>query len=572
MNKCIKTKPVVEFFALLLLLWSIIVNATAQACIPDSIIFTSQAQVDAFSSDYPGCSEILGKVIIEDDFFGGQMNNLNGLIQVKSIGGDLQIKGSKYLNNLFGLDSLKFIGGDLVVNSYALHNLTGLDNLQRIIGSLNVSYNFGSFTNPGGFTAIQGLNNLNSIGGNLIIESNPFLSNINGLNNLSYIGGGLSIGYNPHLASFNGFASLDSIFDKVDIWENSSLSTLVGLNELKFIKSDININSDSSLTNLQGLNALSAIGGNLTIGGNIVMTDFAGLDSLKTIGGNLQVQSNPLIVQMIGLNNLKNIGETLFIYENENLINLTGLNSLEKVDGGMQIENNSKFINFTGIDRLFSLAGGLGIQNNQSLVNFSGLDSLIYVGGALYIKNNISLNSLLGLHSLKSMGSGFIKIIGNPKIESLSGLDSIDYTTINGLEIQNCENLNFCSVKSICDYLNNIGGLISNNSQGCNSSQEVIDVCISSADAFSTTSHTYTLSPNPSSTDLVITINTFTPKGTSIELYDLTGNLVQQKTLDESSVGNITCRLDMSSIPNGMYYVILKTKQFKVAQKVIVQK
>jgi len=88
--KNIKINRWLMFFFLGLMFYS-----NAQTCIPDTIIFISQAQVDAFPSDYPGCSEILGTVIIEDNFFGGQMTNLNGLIQMKTIAGDFQIKGSK---------------------------------------------------------------------------------------------------------------------------------------------------------------------------------------------------------------------------------------------------------------------------------------------------------------------------------------------------------------------------------------------------------------------------------------------------------------------------------------------
>ena len=42
------------------------VPANAQSCLADGIIFSSQTQIDAFPTDYPECTEILGGVIILD--------------------------------------------------------------------------------------------------------------------------------------------------------------------------------------------------------------------------------------------------------------------------------------------------------------------------------------------------------------------------------------------------------------------------------------------------------------------------------------------------------------------------
>jgi len=55
----------------------------SQSCLPDGITFSTQAEIDDFQTNYPGCTEIEGDVIIN----GSNITNLNGLSVVTSIGG-----------------------------------------------------------------------------------------------------------------------------------------------------------------------------------------------------------------------------------------------------------------------------------------------------------------------------------------------------------------------------------------------------------------------------------------------------------------------------------------------------
>ena len=74
--------------------------AASQSCLPDGITFTSQAQIDNFSINYPGCTEIEGDVFIENI---ENLTNLDGLSNVTSIGGDLTISFNPNLTNIDGL-------------------------------------------------------------------------------------------------------------------------------------------------------------------------------------------------------------------------------------------------------------------------------------------------------------------------------------------------------------------------------------------------------------------------------------------------------------------------------------
>jgi hypothetical protein len=119
-------------------------------CAPGGLTFTSQAEIDEFPNTYYYCTEILGDVIIN----GSDINNLYGLSQITSIGGDLKIYGNDVLTNLAGLDNVAYLGGSLKIGD---------------------STNFGTIGNPA-LTDLLDLNENLSINGNLFIAYNNSLS------------------------------------------------------------------------------------------------------------------------------------------------------------------------------------------------------------------------------------------------------------------------------------------------------------------------------------------------------------------------------------------------------------
>lgn len=153
---------------LFLVLFTAFQGATfSQPCLPEGIKFHSQAEIDSFNINYPGCKEIEGDVIIS--FYPNDITNLNGLNQITAIGGKLYISCDS-LRNLTGLDSLTFIGGDVYFYSDdSLSDLTGLGNLTFIGGYLDICW-------CDKLTDLSALNNLTFIGGALRIYYNSSLA------------------------------------------------------------------------------------------------------------------------------------------------------------------------------------------------------------------------------------------------------------------------------------------------------------------------------------------------------------------------------------------------------------
>ncbi|MBN1950075.1 MAG: T9SS type A sorting domain-containing protein [Bacteroidales bacterium] len=247
--------------------------ALSQSCLPEGITFNTQSQVDSFQINYPGCTEIEGDVRIGSWSFitSDVVENLNGLNNVTSIGGNLEIG---YWDKIFPVDK-----------TY-LHDLEGLNNLNYIGGDLSIS-------SQDSLQTLEGMEGLITIGGNLSIgdyEGNPILSNLTGLDNVESIEGGLRIVDNPDLATISALSNLTNVYS---IWvgSNWSLMDLTGLEGLSVINGGLYISNTSSPFSLIGLNNLTSINGKLRLA-STTLTSLADLENLEFIGGDLEIRNN----------------------------------------------------------------------------------------------------------------------------------------------------------------------------------------------------------------------------------------------------------------------------------------
>lgn len=230
---------------------------SAQPCLPDGIIFNSQAQIDGFPSAYPGCTEIGGDVEIS----GADITSLAGLAGITAVGGDLLIYNNDVLTNLSGLGALTAIGGDLAIGA----------NLNACFCPL------GNAT----LASLEGLEQLTSIGGGLYVYKNPLLTTFTGLNNLTSIGGDLSIADNTTLVSLTGLEGLQSVWGHVSIGVpslelphgNPALASLSGLENLTLIGESLSIIHNQSLTDITALHHAISIGPGLTITENAQLAE-----------------------------------------------------------------------------------------------------------------------------------------------------------------------------------------------------------------------------------------------------------------------------------------------------------
>ena len=304
---------------------------------------------------------------------------------------------------------------------------------------------------PGGgdLTSLSGLSELTSVGGDVVILSNPALTSLTGLENLETIGGNLEIG-NPRFIDFDrndalvtltGLDGLTSVGGSLMIWDNPGLQSLEGLESLMSLGSDLFIAGNPELATLKGLEGLTAVPGNLDLGAfiTIIGSDFVGdnpalaslegLANLASVGGSLTISRTTVLESLDGLENLTTVGSGFAITFNEALVSIEALESLMSVDGWLNISSAPVLISLDGLEALTSV-GIFTLVDAPMLTSITGLASLTSVSQYITIART-ALASLEGLEGLTTLDGGSITIAGNPFLTSLRGLDNL--TFVGGL-------------------------------------------------------------------------------------------------------------------------------------------
>ncbi|MBK8966629.1 MAG: DUF11 domain-containing protein [Lewinellaceae bacterium] len=391
-------------------------HVQGQPCFPDGISFGTQQDIDNFPINNPNCTVIDGNVEIQ----GWEIENLNGLSAITSIGGDLVLYNNYELTSLNGLDKLINIGGKLVISGH-----TSLPNL-------------------------NGLNKLTAIGGSLFLYGNDNLTALSGLENLTSVGGFVELQGNRDLKSLHGLQNLSSVGSHVKVFLNYSLPSLAGLNKLSNIPGNLQIIENENLASLTGLENLAHVGGYLEISQN-PLGSLEPLSSLQSVDGKFTLALLPL-TSLHGLEQLASIKQGLSLYFVGPLKNLQGLSNLSYLGGTLGLADMPGLKNLVGLEKLDTIHGILQLKNNYALTSLTGLEKISVVTQQVWIRDNPVLTSLNGLDGLTVVG-GEIVISGNP-------------------------NLSDCTIEPFCTYFSHKPDLIiENNAPGCNSEFEVFDRC-----------------------------------------------------------------------------------------------
>lgn len=213
------------------------------SCLPfGNYYFLSQNDINNFPSNFPDCNDLQGDVKIS----GSDVASLEGLNQLTTVGGGLEINFNDVLSNLSGLENLRYVGEnfELMGNDF----LTGAQGIENL-GST------GDLLIIGGNPVLEDLTGfigLTRVGGTLDIEGNDSLKNLNGLGNLHFIEEGLIIYDNNAITNLYGLNNLDTIGTVFEVWWNDALVSLSALKNTKLIRA-VNINGNQLLTSLSGL-------------------------------------------------------------------------------------------------------------------------------------------------------------------------------------------------------------------------------------------------------------------------------------------------------------------------------
>lgn len=254
--------------SMLLLLGGLAANAQ---CPTGDLVITTQAQLDQFALDYPGCTNLPGSLYMYEyageDPVALDIVDLTPLSNLVTIGGDFDLGYASGLTSLDGLDNLQSVGG-----YFSLYYMNTLSDMTA-------------------------LGNLTTIGGDAIFYYNLSQTNFVGLENLESIGGFLQVQYNYFLEDFTGLSGLESIGNISAT--NNEMTSMDGFLSLTTVDGNIFLDANPSLANLNGLSGLTNVNGYIFINGSPLLSDISGLQNISAAGidpvNGLQIQNAPLL-------------------------------------------------------------------------------------------------------------------------------------------------------------------------------------------------------------------------------------------------------------------------------------
>ncbi|WP_282080050.1 hypothetical protein [Aquimarina algiphila] len=378
---------------------------------PGNLTIDEQSDIDLF--DY---TSVDGDLVIQEKS-PGAIVDLNELLMLTSIKGNLKVISNETLSNLDGLSNLSNIG----FGSITISNNTVLNN-------------------------IDGLSKITEITERLVIENNAMLDNLNGLSNVTRLDGfegfSLQVKRNPKLSNACGIIPIiayDPSYVQVypSINSNSANTSSVqdiiaNCNTCKIYEGNLILTSQAQVDTFD----YCEITGNLTIQEDVAgdITDLSSLATLETLGGGLYIKSNTSITNLDAFHNLKTINGSLELSKNAILANIDGLSGLEIINGNLVISINKKITSLRAFNTLTTLNGNLNLLANEGLTDLDGFVNLKQIGGFLEIKGHRSMVSFTGLSNLTTIGTD-IRIIGND-LSNLDGLAKLNEIKGN-LELTN---------------------------------------------------------------------------------------------------------------------------------------
>lgn len=360
------------------------------------------------------------------------------------------------------------------------------------------------------------------------------------------------------ITNLDGLSNITSASGMIVIHNNPLLTSIEGLSNLTTISRNIQINNNPVLSSLTGLESLEYIGENIRIDNNDSLTDLTGLNNLVTVEEGVIICNNDGLVSLDGLNKLINPGG-ISIWDNPLLSDLSNMNYITSVNGQFLIRNNNSLTSLNGFENLNSVSGHMFIESNYFLESLAGLGSLSTIGGNFTISSCTALPDLYGLENLVSLG-GNLEITDNNALESLVGIDNLQESSIANLVITYNPQLSYCHVASICDYLSSPNGNITIyvNNSGCNNSTEIHNLCLVS---ISKNEKNCNISVYPNPTDGIVTIEANNIISTNVT--SLAGVTVMNQ--------NDSPKIDMSNLPDGIYFLSIITKNGVFTERIMVR-
>lgn len=298
---------------------------------------------------FPSLSQVNGNFSIGYNL----LENVDSLINLTTVGGDFFIHDNSALSSLQGFSNLTSVGDILSISSHnsALTSLAPFSNLTKLNGTVQI------FHLPG-VTSLYGFHNVDSILGTLFIATDSLVV-LDGFDSLRYVEK-LYIKDNLSLQSIVGMNHLERVSTNFIIEDNPSLELISGFDSLSSIGTYLSISNNAKLINIE-FNSLEKVESTLAIGDNNSLSGIDGFQSLDSVKVGLFISENPSLSSIHGFDSLQYVGnfpppypylpnfglESIIIHTNPSLVDACGLHSMfTKLSGTTLV---TFYDNFPGI-------------------------------------------------------------------------------------------------------------------------------------------------------------------------------------------------------------------------------
>ncbi|MEM7185736.1 MAG: T9SS type A sorting domain-containing protein [Bacteroidota bacterium] len=446
------------------------------------LTLSTQAEVDAFNSNYPGCSILDQDLTIAD----GDISSLVGLSQLNQINAQLHIQ-SDGLTNLIGLENITYIDYLNIDLATSLSSLTGLEGLTAM-RALRI-YDCNELTN------LEGLNNVSVVSERIDLERNRNLLSLDGFQNITMdapqsslrmylnfdletlgdlfisVPGQINIDFSQNLSLVN-LQGLEAVTRTRDLELFNTIDELSGLENVQQIDGALRIfgNNSASITSLQPLEGLIMTGTHATqdnlIGRNFYLEDIDGLFAPNTILRNGMA--------LIGNYNLQSMDFMLDVVAMEGQLTIWDME---------QFSDLSSFQNLTGDLTAVSVHMMDNISNLDPLSGITGISEFVFISLNPNLENLDGLSNVVLNSPTSNDGMQRLLIKRNDALTDISGISGLDLVSNNDhieLDIEENPLLAVCDYSNICALLENSGSAeisIFDNATGCANEVEVAEAC-----------------------------------------------------------------------------------------------
>jgi Receptor L domain len=262
------------------------------------------------------------------------LQTIEGFENLVLAGGSIRVDSNVNLLKIESFQNLKTIGLDLFWQSNPqLKSISGFSALESI------GRDFSCFDHAL-LDSIAEFPKLQNIGRDLAFAANGILTDPLCLSHLRQVGGTAWLGPYNGFTQLQGLDSLKTIGKNLRIYLNFFLEDIAGLNHLESVGCDFEMEVNLILKEITGLNKLKTVGGTFFMNHLPMFQSLGTLTAMESIGGKL-ILNKTGIYNLFPFNNLQSIGTGVVLYQNYALNDISALQGIElSTDDTLYIKEN----------------------------------------------------------------------------------------------------------------------------------------------------------------------------------------------------------------------------------------